>query len=215
MQQQTIDRLIVAQQRIEAILVQNYELHEYPIPRLFAILPDSYEKWDPRNFMVERFRLFFELRLSVQELVGEGVPRIDQAIDSLSKLKVLHRYNLYPAIWFRGSGKLSTRSPYGSIALQELVEFGRFFYGSGSVRERAIARSLPTLEVLLLNLDLSDYGNLSMSGLFSVLFSITNTGNHLLFSRLMRLELSVPLSQDSFQRSILPSTSLSGPFRRR
>ncbi|KAF9087511.1 hypothetical protein BGX29_000797, partial [Mortierella sp. GBA35] len=35
MQQQTIDRLIVAQQRIEAVLVQNYELHEYPIPRLF------------------------------------------------------------------------------------------------------------------------------------------------------------------------------------
>ncbi|KAG9072919.1 hypothetical protein KI688_000700 [Linnemannia hyalina] len=59
MQQETIDRLIVAQQRIEAILVQNYELHEYPIPRLFVILPDSYEKWDPRNIMAERFRLFF------------------------------------------------------------------------------------------------------------------------------------------------------------
>ncbi|OAQ36808.1 hypothetical protein K457DRAFT_27009 [Linnemannia elongata AG-77] len=58
-QQETIDRLIVAQQRIEAILVQNYELHEYPIPRLFVILPDSYEKWDPRRFMAERFRLFF------------------------------------------------------------------------------------------------------------------------------------------------------------
>ncbi|KAG0041134.1 hypothetical protein BGZ89_007645, partial [Linnemannia elongata] len=52
-QQETIDRLIVAQQRIEAILVQNYELHEYPIPHLFVILPDSYEKWDPRNFMAE------------------------------------------------------------------------------------------------------------------------------------------------------------------
>ncbi|KAF9536580.1 hypothetical protein EC957_010421 [Mortierella hygrophila] len=59
MQQQTIDRLIVAQQRIEAILVQNHELHEYPIPRLFVILPDSYEKLDPRSFVKERFRLFF------------------------------------------------------------------------------------------------------------------------------------------------------------
>ncbi|KAG9072909.1 hypothetical protein KI688_000690 [Linnemannia hyalina] len=59
MQQETIDRLTVAQQKIEAILVQNYELHEYPIPRLFVILPDSYEKWDPRNIMAERFRLFF------------------------------------------------------------------------------------------------------------------------------------------------------------
>ncbi|KAG0376241.1 hypothetical protein BGX24_008036, partial [Mortierella sp. AD032] len=59
LQRQTIDRLIVAQNRIEAILVQNYELHEYPIPRLFVILPDSYERWDPRNFLAERFRLYF------------------------------------------------------------------------------------------------------------------------------------------------------------
>ncbi|KAG0217437.1 hypothetical protein BGX33_010622 [Mortierella sp. NVP41] len=59
MQQQTIDRLIVAQQRIEAALVQNYELHEYPIPRLFVILPDSYASWDPRNLIMERFRLYF------------------------------------------------------------------------------------------------------------------------------------------------------------
>ncbi|KAK3845709.1 MAG: hypothetical protein J3R72DRAFT_472200 [Linnemannia gamsii] len=59
MQRQTIDRLIVAQHRIEAILVQNYELHEYPIPRLFVILPDSYERWDPRNILAKRFRLYF------------------------------------------------------------------------------------------------------------------------------------------------------------
>lgn len=58
-QQETSDRLIVAQQRIEAVLVQNYELHEYPIPRLFVILPDSYETWDPRNFLADRFRLYF------------------------------------------------------------------------------------------------------------------------------------------------------------
>jgi hypothetical protein len=59
MQQQTIDRLILTQQRVDAILVQNYELHEYPIPRLFVILPDTYESWDPRNFLKERFRLYF------------------------------------------------------------------------------------------------------------------------------------------------------------
>ncbi|KAK3845732.1 MAG: hypothetical protein J3R72DRAFT_418338 [Linnemannia gamsii] len=59
LQIQTIDRLVVAQQHIDAVLVQNYELHEYPIPRLFVILPDSYERWDPRNVLAERFRLFF------------------------------------------------------------------------------------------------------------------------------------------------------------
>ncbi|KAF9117696.1 hypothetical protein BGX30_005228, partial [Mortierella sp. GBA39] len=59
MQQETIDRLVVNQQRVDAILVQNYELHEYPIPRLFVVLPDSFNDWDPRNFLIERFRLFF------------------------------------------------------------------------------------------------------------------------------------------------------------
>ncbi|KAG0376246.1 hypothetical protein BGX24_008041 [Mortierella sp. AD032] len=58
-QRQTIDRLIITQQRIDAILVQNYELHEYPIPRLFVILPETYERWDPRNLLMERFRLYF------------------------------------------------------------------------------------------------------------------------------------------------------------
>ncbi|KAF9904218.1 hypothetical protein EC991_002921 [Linnemannia zychae] len=59
MQQEIIDSLIVNQQRVDAILVQNYELHEYPIPRLFVILPEAYEKWDPRSLLTERFRLYF------------------------------------------------------------------------------------------------------------------------------------------------------------
>lgn len=58
-QQLTVDRLIVTQHRIDAILVQNYELHEYLIPRMFVILPDSYQSWDPRNSLAERFRLYF------------------------------------------------------------------------------------------------------------------------------------------------------------
>ncbi|KAG9072944.1 hypothetical protein KI688_000725 [Linnemannia hyalina] len=59
MQQEVIDRLIVNQQRVDAILVQNYELHEYPIPRLFVVLSDSFNDWDPRTVLMERFRLFF------------------------------------------------------------------------------------------------------------------------------------------------------------
>ncbi|KAK3845765.1 MAG: hypothetical protein J3R72DRAFT_21440 [Linnemannia gamsii] len=59
LQEKAIDILIVAKQRIDAAMVQSYELHEYIIPRLFVILPDSYEKWDPRNFVNERFRLHF------------------------------------------------------------------------------------------------------------------------------------------------------------
>ncbi|KAF9187493.1 hypothetical protein BGZ51_001277 [Haplosporangium sp. Z 767] len=87
MLQQANDRLAVVQQRVDAILVQNYELHEYPIPRLFVILPegvDPYEleendddriqrditagtprlmervrNWDPWSLVHERFRLYF------------------------------------------------------------------------------------------------------------------------------------------------------------
>ncbi|KAI8606287.1 hypothetical protein EDD21DRAFT_423449 [Dissophora ornata] len=44
-QQQVLDRLAIMQSRIQAVLTQTYELHEYPIPRLFIVLP--------------KFRLFF------------------------------------------------------------------------------------------------------------------------------------------------------------
>ncbi|KAF9277069.1 hypothetical protein BGZ88_001374 [Linnemannia elongata] len=58
MQQETIDRLIDNQQRVDEFLVQNYELHEYPIPRLVVVLPDS-SGGEPRKFLMEGFRLFF------------------------------------------------------------------------------------------------------------------------------------------------------------
>ncbi|ORZ15545.1 hypothetical protein BCR41DRAFT_396509 [Lobosporangium transversale] len=51
LQQQVLDRL--------AILIQNFELHEYPIPRLFIVLPVDTTKWDPRNILRSKFRLHF------------------------------------------------------------------------------------------------------------------------------------------------------------
>ncbi|KAF9172253.1 hypothetical protein BGX20_006014 [Mortierella sp. AD010] len=41
MLQQSIDRLAIVQRGVDAVLVQNYELHEYSIPRLFVILPEK------------------------------------------------------------------------------------------------------------------------------------------------------------------------------
>ncbi|KAF9286926.1 hypothetical protein BGZ68_002412 [Mortierella alpina] len=82
-QQQTNDRLEVLQQTADAILIQNYELHEYPIPRLFVVLPENINpnqiedgsttsseeepsgflekvwSWDPRSLVEERFKLYF------------------------------------------------------------------------------------------------------------------------------------------------------------
>ncbi|KAF9081838.1 hypothetical protein BGX29_004238, partial [Mortierella sp. GBA35] len=59
MQQQTLDRLAVIHGRIQALLKQTYELHEYPIPRLFIVLPKDTSAWDPVNILNNQFRLYF------------------------------------------------------------------------------------------------------------------------------------------------------------
>ncbi|KAF9932086.1 hypothetical protein BGZ65_004611, partial [Modicella reniformis] len=41
MQQRALDRLANIQSTVQAVLTQNYELHEYPIPRLFIVLPKA------------------------------------------------------------------------------------------------------------------------------------------------------------------------------
>ncbi|KAI1300843.1 hypothetical protein EDD11_005933 [Mortierella claussenii] len=60
MQQQALDRLSVIQSRVQALLTQTYELHEYPIPRLFIVLPREPQRRDTllRPF-TSRFRLYF------------------------------------------------------------------------------------------------------------------------------------------------------------
>ncbi|KAF9916954.1 hypothetical protein BX616_002325, partial [Lobosporangium transversale] len=59
LQQQALDRLAILQKKAEAILVQNFELHEYPIPRLFIILPVDRTKWDPMNILRNKIHLHF------------------------------------------------------------------------------------------------------------------------------------------------------------
>ncbi|KAF9895883.1 hypothetical protein BX616_008626, partial [Lobosporangium transversale] len=59
LQQQALDRLATLQRHANAILIQNFELHEYPIPRLFIILPVDTTKWDPRNVLGSKVRPHF------------------------------------------------------------------------------------------------------------------------------------------------------------
>ncbi|KAF9108063.1 hypothetical protein BGX27_008491 [Mortierella sp. AM989] len=54
-----LDRLAILQRHAQAILVQTFELHEYPIPRLFIILPVDHTKWDPIKVLENKFRLHF------------------------------------------------------------------------------------------------------------------------------------------------------------
>ncbi|KAF9960860.1 hypothetical protein BGZ72_005696 [Mortierella alpina] len=59
LQKQMNDRLILIQSKTEAILTQQLELAEYPIPRLFIVLPEEPAKYDPGNWFRTKFRLHF------------------------------------------------------------------------------------------------------------------------------------------------------------
>jgi len=60
MQQQSIDRLTLIQSRLQTLLTQTYELHEYPIPRLFIVLPKELRVRDKlAKPFAEQFRLYF------------------------------------------------------------------------------------------------------------------------------------------------------------
>ncbi|KAF9933660.1 hypothetical protein FBU30_004903 [Linnemannia zychae] len=59
LQKQMKDRLILIEKKTTAILTQQLELTEYPIPRLFIVLPEEPVKYDPTNWFRTKFRLHF------------------------------------------------------------------------------------------------------------------------------------------------------------
>ncbi|KAG0046719.1 hypothetical protein BGZ90_008097, partial [Linnemannia elongata] len=59
LQQRALDQLAVLQSRVQAVLTQTYELHEYPIPRLFVVLPQDPSGWDAVNPFSNKLRLYF------------------------------------------------------------------------------------------------------------------------------------------------------------
>ncbi|KAF9945258.1 hypothetical protein BGZ72_001526, partial [Mortierella alpina] len=59
LQIQALGQLAVLHTRIKAVLTQTYELHEYPIPRLFVVLPKNPSKWDRVKLFSNKFRLYF------------------------------------------------------------------------------------------------------------------------------------------------------------
>ncbi|GJJ70243.1 hypothetical protein EMPS_02592 [Entomortierella parvispora] len=59
LQKQMQDRLVLIQSKTEAILTQQVGLAEYPIPRLFIVLPEEPSKYDPANWFRNKFRLHF------------------------------------------------------------------------------------------------------------------------------------------------------------
>ncbi|KAF9573169.1 hypothetical protein EC968_008911 [Mortierella alpina] len=60
MQQQTLDRLAIIQNRIHAVFTATFELHQYPVPRLFIVLPPLTRRRDRADtLLANRFRLYF------------------------------------------------------------------------------------------------------------------------------------------------------------
>ncbi|KAF9954716.1 hypothetical protein BGZ70_010484 [Mortierella alpina] len=59
MQEEALNRLAAIQNRVKALLVQTYELFEFPIPRLFIVLPVEPDLWDKLNPFTHKFRLYF------------------------------------------------------------------------------------------------------------------------------------------------------------
>ncbi|KAG0248291.1 hypothetical protein BGZ95_008123, partial [Linnemannia exigua] len=59
MHQRTLEQLAVIRSRVEAVLTQTYELHEYPIPRLFVVLPQDPSRWDISSPLSNKFQLYF------------------------------------------------------------------------------------------------------------------------------------------------------------
>ncbi|KAG0005384.1 hypothetical protein BGZ65_011319, partial [Modicella reniformis] len=58
--QQMINRQVILENRIQAVMTQNYELHEYPIPRLFIVLPKAPKRRDKIiQPLTKQFRLYF------------------------------------------------------------------------------------------------------------------------------------------------------------
>ncbi|KAF9364737.1 hypothetical protein BGX34_000541 [Mortierella sp. NVP85] len=57
---QMLDRQVVLENRVQALMTQNYELHEYPIPRLFIVLPKPKRRRDKFTHpLTKQFRLYF------------------------------------------------------------------------------------------------------------------------------------------------------------
>ncbi|KAH7028671.1 hypothetical protein BKA57DRAFT_443777 [Linnemannia elongata] len=59
LQQRALRQLAVLQSHVQAVLTQTYEFHEYPISRLFVVLPQDPSGWDAVNPFSNKFRLYF------------------------------------------------------------------------------------------------------------------------------------------------------------
>ncbi|KAG0040026.1 hypothetical protein BGZ82_005676 [Podila clonocystis] len=110
--QEALGRLALIQSRIQALLTQTFELHEYPIPRLFIVLPKDRELWDNLNPFTHKFRLYFLCEC------GDHTRSADSTIPHHIHLAKHEGYDLErPTEFFRKYGTYI-------LTMMEMVRFG-------------------------------------------------------------------------------------------
>ncbi|KAF9432723.1 hypothetical protein BGZ76_010400 [Entomortierella beljakovae] len=73
MQRKALDQLVNMRDRVQAVLTQTYELHEYPIPRLFVVLPRQSTGFMGDLFS-RKFRLYFLCECGQHTKTSKNVP---------------------------------------------------------------------------------------------------------------------------------------------
>ncbi|KAF9900323.1 hypothetical protein EC991_007478 [Linnemannia zychae] len=94
LQKQMNDRLTLIQSKTEAILAQNFELHEYPIPRLFIVLPETPISWDPLTMFCTKFRLHFICECGDHTKPAKGDGYYQQVLPACSRCRFHHSKGL-------------------------------------------------------------------------------------------------------------------------
>ncbi|KAF9096656.1 hypothetical protein BGX29_008480, partial [Mortierella sp. GBA35] len=80
MQQESLDRLALIQNKVAAIMTQSYGLHEYPILRLFIILPKEDASMTEtltrgfKNVLAKQFKLYFLCECGDHTKPSDGRP---------------------------------------------------------------------------------------------------------------------------------------------
>ncbi|KAF9141525.1 hypothetical protein BG015_001261 [Linnemannia schmuckeri] len=113
-QDQTLDRLATMRRQLQTILTATYELHEYPIPRLFIILPKDTSAWDRVSLFNNEFQLYFLCECGEHTKVLNGDTNIPHHIH----LAKHEGYDLKrPTEFFQKYGKYM-------LALLEMIKYG-------------------------------------------------------------------------------------------
>ncbi|KAF9963667.1 hypothetical protein BGZ70_007252 [Mortierella alpina] len=150
MQKQTLDRLATLHSRIQAVFTQTYELHEYPIPRLFIVLPRlTKSRGKLGTPLAKQFRLYFLCEC------GEHTTLDASKISNEVHLAKHEGYDLNkPTEFFEKYGNYA-------LAMMQMVKFG--FTAAGMVvpalSDLKVAEGAEAIQKSL------DYGSRTMDAL--------------------------------------------------